>query len=110
MTIRYYRGPWPHDEVPDNEPIWFLYEVDVEFDHVLRMVEVFRDGSANRNSLDIEARHGPKHDSLNDQPFVQDLEAMELAEITSKEFEDAWGRGADTPFWNAPGNRFPPFS
>lgn len=107
MTIRYYRGPWPDEEVPADEPIWFFYEVDVERDSVLRMVEIFSDGSSNRNSLDIEAQHGRRHESLNDQPFVQDLDAMQLTEITSREFEGAWSSGTDTPFWNAPGNQFP---
>lgn len=110
MTVRYYRGAWPNGEVPADEPIWFVYEVEVERDNVLLMVEIFPDGSANRNSLDIEAQYGRRHESLNDHPFVQDLEAMALAEISPKEFEDAWHQGADSPFWNAPDNQFPPRS
>lgn len=110
MTIRHYRGRYPGDDIPPDMPIWFFYEVDVEGDNVLRSMEVFADGSVTRNSLEIEARHGQRWESLADGPFMEDIEDMGLSVCGAEEFEKVWARGNDTPFWNAPGNRFPPFS
>ncbi|CAN7592043.1 hypothetical protein [Rhizobium sp. LjRoot254] len=91
-------------------PIWFLYEVDVEADNVLRMIEIFANGSSDRNSIEIEARYGPRHPTVVDGPFMQHAEIIGLEEIEAEAFEAAWREGRDKPYWNAPGNQFPPSS
>jgi hypothetical protein len=110
VTIRHYQCPYPDEQIPPDMPIRFFYEVDVDADNVLRSVEIFADGSIARNSLEIEARHGQRWMSLSDGPFIENLEDIGLSACSADEFENAWANGKDTPFWNAPGNRFPPFS
>ena len=54
----YFKGPWPEEKTPEGEPDWFFYEVDEDRDVVTRTVEVFSGGTAVRNSIALEARHG----------------------------------------------------
>jgi hypothetical protein len=109
--IRYYRATWPDEEAPPGEPKWYLYEVDLEKDNVLRDVQIFDDGSVNRNSLDIEARYGPRFDSLCDSPFLPLIDEVPMTEITQEEFQSYWSRGRDRSFWNAaPADQIPPRS
>ena len=110
MTIRYYQWKVEEENKESDLPVQLFYEVAAEADNVLRWVQIFADGSVARNSLEIEAAHGQRWESLTDGPFMAHLEDMDMLDCTADEFETAWARGKDTPFWNVQGNRFPPFS
>lgn len=97
--IKYYRGRWPDEEVPPDEPTWMLHEVDMDKDNVLRQVEMFDNGAITRNSVEIEARHGPRFESLLGCSFLEVVDEAPLTEITQDEFESHWIQGQDTPFW-----------
>ncbi|PTS88018.1 MULTISPECIES: hypothetical protein [unclassified Caulobacter] len=101
MTLpRYVKTPWPEDNVPIGEPSWFYYEIDDAADAVTRSVWVYADGLVTRNSIEIEERSGKGCPSLIDCSLEQGFEGADLEKITPTEFQGAWERGIDTPFWH----------
>jgi len=108
--IQYFRGRWPDEEVPEGEPVWFLYEVNATADSVLRTIEIFADGATIRNSIEIEAANGLSINSLIEGPFMQLVGDHWVEAISKREFENLWERGIDRPFWSAPHNQIPPRS
>jgi hypothetical protein len=101
-NIRHVRARWPETEVPAGSPEWLLYELDQAADAVTRTVEFFRDGVINRNSIEIEERRGKPCPSLIDVPLADGFDGLAYETISSAEFEQAWERGTDTPFWDVP--------
>ena len=98
--LRHVRARWPDAEVPTGSPEWLLYELDEQADAVTRTVELFPDGSVSRNSIQIEERGGKPCPALIDVSLADGFAGVDLEPITSEEFERAWARGRDTPFWN----------
>ena len=99
MPRFHFRARWPDSDVPDGEPLWFLYEVDTETDAVLRSVEVYPEGKITRNSVELEQRKGDVCPSLIDTSLVEGFKGIEKQDIAASEFEELWIRGVDTPFW-----------
>ncbi|MGA0601334.1 hypothetical protein ACO2Q3_11590 [Caulobacter sp. KR2-114] len=64
-------------------------------------MDIFDDGKVLRASIEIEERNGQPCPSLIDLSLAQGLGGAELEEMSADEFEAAWARGVDTPFWNA---------
>lgn len=100
MATRHVRARWPDAEVPEGEPEWLLYELDEHADAVIRSVYLFADGAVTRDSIEIEQRHGEPCPSLIDTSLADGFAGVELAELSAEEFEQAWSRGVDQPFWN----------
>jgi hypothetical protein len=98
--IRHVRARWPEPVVPQGEPEWLLYELDEQADAVTRSVYLFSDGSVTRNSIAIEQRYGDPWPSLIDTSLAEGFSGVEFDELSASEFENAWSRGVDTPFWN----------
>ncbi|MGQ3040855.1 MAG: hypothetical protein ACT6TH_08075 [Brevundimonas sp.] len=99
-ALRYVRARWPEPEVPQGEPIWLVYEIDDVADACNRLVELFADGTATRNSIEIEERNGQTCPSLFDTSLADGFGDADLEQISSEEFESAWTNGIDKPFWN----------
>ncbi|MDR7033514.1 hypothetical protein [Mesorhizobium sp. BE184] len=96
--LRCYKGRWPDEIVPVDEPAWLYYEVDVVADNIIRSLHIFQDGRIERNSVALEERNGDICPSLTDQPFL--VHARDhLEEISPSEFASLWSRGIDKPFW-----------
>lgn len=98
-ALEYLRARWPDESVPVGAPEWLLYEIDRNMDAVLRIVELFGDGSITRNSVWIEQRSGQSCESLFEETLERAFEGAPLETITPQEFEACWERGVDTPFW-----------
>lgn len=99
--LRHVRARWPEPEVPPGEPLWLFYELDEQADAVIRSVDLFADGTATRNSIEIEERTGEPCPSLIDCSLADGFDGVELDEISGAEFEVVWEKGVDKPFWNA---------
>lgn len=99
MPRSHFRARWPDADVPDGEPVWLLYEVDVEADTVLRTVEVYPGGKITRNSIELEQRKGDACPSLIDTSLAEGFKGVVTEDIAMQEFEELWIRGVDTPFW-----------
>jgi hypothetical protein len=86
--VKYIRVKWIHS-LP-NEPISLLSELDDDR-YEVRKLEIFRDGSAGRASMDACVGQTvlgelpiPSLDEINSDPQFQ------AEEITQSEFEEAW--------------------
>lgn len=97
---RHVRLRWPDEQVPTDAPEWLLYELDEQADSIIRNVELFADGNVTRNSIEIEERNGLPCPSLTDVSLSEAFQGLELENISREEFELAWAKGKDTPFWN----------
>ncbi len=97
--LKYVRARWPDPEVPDDSPEWLLYELDEQADAVTRTVEFFPNGNVARNSIEIEERGGMPCPSLVEGSLREGF-GRSAEWITGDEFERAWAKGTDTPFWN----------
>lgn len=98
--LKHLRTRWPDAEIPEGEPTWLLYELDEQADAVVRSVELFADGHATRNSIEIEGRSGKACPSLIDCSLAEGFDGVDAEQITAGEFDAAWARGVDKPFWN----------
>ncbi|MEC7289315.1 MAG: hypothetical protein VXW22_04385 [Pseudomonadota bacterium] len=96
MTVSFYKMRWPDQVVPDGEPEWFFYEVDANADTVLRMVELFGDDRAVRNSIERESRLGPPVQSLFEMSFSESIKGHTYELISAENFETLY-RQADDP-------------
>ena len=90
----YIKGRWPEEPVPDGEPLWMYYEVATAKDVVTRMVEVYPNGDAIRNSIKLAERKGldardPEHRSLVHGAFLQTLPDG-TDTISREEFDRVW--------------------
>jgi hypothetical protein len=94
-----FRARCPDEIVPEDEPLWYLYEVDEAADAVLRSVEVFPDGRIARNSVELEQRNGDECPSLMDMSWHEAAAEMPLEKISAETFEELYRMGVDTPFW-----------
>jgi hypothetical protein len=79
--VIYVKGRWPDGDVPAGEPEWFYYEVKADTDVVCRTVDVFPEGRAIRNSIELSAREGPdfrepQYRSLVHGNFLTDPESL----------------------------------
>jgi len=102
QSLTYFRGRWPDDPVPEGEPLWLLYEVDMATDNVLRTVDLFPEGRIESNSIEIDQPDTGHFKSLIDISFIELLrseESQALKEITKEEFERLYAEGIDKPFW-----------
>ncbi|MBB3872290.1 hypothetical protein [Brevundimonas mediterranea] len=99
-ALRYVRAPWPEPEAHQGEPIWLLYEIDDVADAVTRTVDLFADGTATRNSIEIEERNGQPCPSLIDTSLADGFEGVDLEVVSGEDFASAWAKGTDKPFWN----------
>jgi hypothetical protein len=96
--LLYFKGRWPDEVVPPREPTWFHFEAETNGDLVLRVVELFDDDRAFRNSLKLMERDGFPCISVVDGPFLEHVSEWRLDPITADEFEALWDRGIDKPF------------
>ena len=94
--LTYFEAPWPGTPVPEGEPVRFFYEVDEAADNVLRSVELYADGSLQRNSLQLEARDGWPCVSLWHGSFAELSVGIPLEPLLSSAFEEHWQRAVDT--------------
>ncbi len=99
QALTYYRGRWPDAEVPADEATWLLYEVSPSQDAVLRSVDIYADGRVTRNSVELEQQNGDHCPSLIECSVEEAFPDTVVTVITQQEFEDAWARGVDKPFW-----------
>ena len=96
------KGRWPEQAVPDGEPLWLFYEVEEDIDVVTRIVEIFPDSLAVRNSMKLAEREGPdlrlpQNRSLVHGAFLE--EARHFLEVISEaEFNRLWDSAADKPW------------
>jgi hypothetical protein len=97
---RYVRAPWPDAVAPPGAPVWLFYELDEKADIVRRTIELFADGSATRNSIEIEERNGEPCPSLVDCSLKEAFGDAPITQISSDEFEQVWARATDEPYWN----------
>lgn len=100
-ALRHVRMRWPEPKVPEGEPLWLLYEIDDLAGAVTRSVDLFADGTATRNSIEIEKLHGQPCLSLIGTSLAEGFSGIDLEEIPSEDFTSAWTRATDKPFWNA---------
>ncbi|AYV45206.1 hypothetical protein CFHF_03645 [Caulobacter flavus] len=103
MSLSHYRCDWNHDHA--EEPVAIFYEVDDE-GRVLRLVDVFRDGSRERDAVAgyVGREHElPGEGSLSEDDFHDSVEALlegdgaedgddrlSLTRVAAGEFEAAW--------------------
>lgn len=99
-ALRHVRARWPEVQVPHGEPLWLLYEIDDLADAVTRSVDLFADGTATRNSIEIEERNGQPCPSLIDTSLADGFGGVDLEAISSEDFASAWIKGTDKPVWN----------
>lgn len=98
--LRHVRARWPDHVIPPGEPEWLLYEFDEQADKVLRTVDVFPDGTRQRNSIEIEERDGRSCPSLIGDSIKVSFSGVQFEELAQDAFEAAWIGAEDTPFWN----------
>lgn len=91
------RAPWPEETVPKGEPQWQYFEVAPTADNVLRMVEVFSDGKALRNSLALQDRRGVPVVSLVHGSFAALSQGQRVEPVARETFEGLWPSAADLP-------------
>ena len=97
MNLKYYRGLWPEEVIPDGEPKLLLYAVDIETDCVLRTVDIYPDGRLERNNFELEARNGGKFTSLVKGSFRELMADWEFDLIEALEFESLYEKSIDKP-------------
>ncbi len=97
MALKHYKMRWPDHAVPAGEPTWFFYEVDNKADNVLRLVELFEDGSSQRNSLELESQKGPTVISLVPMSFVESIADHSYELITAEMFDELYADATDRP-------------
>ncbi len=93
----YLRGKWPEADVPEGCPLILYYEVDPADDVVLRAIEIFADGHAERNSVALESRDGFPCMSIVHGPFMPSAEEAHLELLPQAEFEALWQQSSDKP-------------
>jgi hypothetical protein len=85
------KNKWPEVAVPPGEPAWFYNEVETDTDCVIRMVNLYSDGRAIRDSIALSG--GP---SLVYADFWSDKEVRQfLTQISEEEFAEVWAIAAD---------------
>ncbi|MDG2530783.1 DUF6881 domain-containing protein [Caulobacter endophyticus] len=103
MSLSYFRCDWAHESA--EEPVSIFYEVDDE-GRVLRLIDVFRDGSRERDAVAnyVGREHElPGEDSLSEDDFHDSVEALlddedvvegedrlSLTPVEASVFEAAW--------------------
>ncbi|WP_305759531.1 hypothetical protein [Brevundimonas sp.] len=98
--LKHLRARWPDPTIPAGEPTLLLYEIDEDADAVVRTVDIFADGSITRNSIEIEERSGQACPSLIDCSLADGFTGVDSEAITHEDFDAAWLKGIDKPFWN----------
>lgn len=98
----YVKCRWPEDPVPQGAPCWIFYEVREATDVVTRTVDLYADGTASRNSIQLAAREGPdfrppEYRSLVHGAFLEHSRA-DLDPITASEFLRLWTTAIDKPW------------
>lgn len=103
MSLSYFRCDWAHESA--EEPVAIFYEVDDE-GRVLRLVDIFRDGSRERDAVAnyVGREHElPGEHSLSEDDFHDSVEALldddaldgegdglSLTPVEASAFEAAW--------------------
>lgn len=100
-TLAYFKCRWPEETLPEGEPLWMYYEVVTERDIVTRIVDLYPNGDAIRDSLELDEREGPdqrdpKHRSLVHGPFLETL-PDDVETISGIEFCQIWDAATDNP-------------
>jgi len=101
--VIYVKGQWPDGDIPSGEPEWIYYEVAENTDVVCRIVAVFPEGHATRNSMELAKREGPdqrapEHRSLVHGSFLKDPDVKEMLIASTKgEFDKMWNSAMDKP-------------
>lgn len=74
-----------------------FYEVDHKTDNVLRLVELFEDGSSQRNSLVLENQKGPTVVSLVSLNFTVSIAGHSYELIPADMFDELYADATDRP-------------
>lgn len=74
-----------------------FYEVDAQTDNVLRIVELFEDGSSQRNSLVLESQKGPTVVSLVPMNFIDSIADHSYELVPADVFDQLYANAADRP-------------
>ncbi len=72
-----------------------FYEVDAQSDNVLRIVELFEDGSSQRNSLVLESQKGPTVESLVPMSFTECIADHSYELIDAEMFDELYRDATD---------------
>ena len=103
--IQWFKWNW-HDAIPGEDPDWIFYEVDLPRDVVIRMIELYRDGTTLRNSIALAEREGPdqrpvEHRSLVHGAFLKGPDQQDWANglviIPEDVFNRHWEKAKDVP-------------
>ena len=95
MALKHYKMRWPEHTVPAGEPTWLFYEVDFQTEDVLRLVELFEDGSSQRNSLALENQKGPTIKSLAPIRFRESIADHSYELISAEMFDELYADAVD---------------
>ncbi len=95
MELKHYKLRWPDRTIPLGEPEWMLYEVDDLSDRVLRMVEIFEDGTSHRNSLALENQKGPAINSLVSMNFAEGIADVSYELVSAELFGELYAAAPD---------------
>jgi len=95
MALKHYKMRWPDHTVPAGEPTWLFYEVDDQTEDVLRLVELFKDGSSQRNSLALENQKGPAVESLIRMSFFESIADHSYELISAEMFDELYADATD---------------
>ena len=87
------KGAWPENPVPSGEPAWIYSEVEVDTDCVVRMVEVFPDGRAIRDSIARAVGTSLVHGDF----WTDEDVRRELTPVTEDEFAQIWASATNKP-------------
>lgn len=105
--LAYFKSHWPEEVVPPDCPLTTYWEVETDRDVVTRMVDVFADGRAIRDSMELAKREGfdarpPEFRSLVHGEFLtappEYYDGDPLEAISEATFLEFWNRATDKPW------------
>tara|TARA_Y100001956_G_scaffold76471_1_gene85652 strand:- start:798 stop:1127 length:330 start_codon:yes stop_codon:yes gene_type:complete len=100
--ILHFKCRWPENPVPNGAPSWLHYEVIEATDVVTRTVDLYSDGNAIRNSIELAEREGPDQRAPEFRSLVHgsflEYSREGLIPITKSEFCSLWDNARDKPW------------